>query len=289
VTPDFLETVLPLYNRGFGTEQMAPLLHALVRFHRPQIVVELGYGYTTPFIAQALADNTVNAAAEWKTQLGGGTPYAAWQLYVVSCMARAMLYARARCSGAPHLPWYAERSRAGMPTLHVIDDGSQRTHEMTEFAKKMESTLQQLDLDGIVRLSPSLDLRQAHTMFEPDSLGMVWNDAQWDPTYLSLWWPLLKRDGGLLLLHNVIGQPWVEGSRWCWASPRRVMRQLFPGEKFEFITLLEPHKAYQGSVAMLRRLDPEKRPRKFKMLWGGKDEDEGVVQFFDLSEALGRR
>lgn len=97
---------------------------------------------------------------------------------------------------------------------------------------------------------------------------------------------------GLLLLHNIIGNARGKGSRWCWASPRRVMRELFPGEptlhvsacafrllasdatascshhssgeKFEFLTLLEPHKAYQGSVAMLRRLDPEKEPRKFR-------------------------
>ena len=42
------------------------------------------------------------------------------------------------------------------------------------------------------------------------------------------------------------------------------LRVVPTGEKFEFLTLLEPHKAYQGSVAMLRRLDPEKEPRKFR-------------------------
>jgi hypothetical protein len=170
LTSNFLEVVLPLYRAGFGTEQMAPLLHALVRFHRPHTVVELGYGYTTPFIAQALADNVANAAAEWSNQRGGGEP---------------------------HVPWYAERLRAGRPTLHVIDDGSQRTDEMAAFASKMESTLRQLGLYDFVRLSPSLDLGHAHTMFEPDSLGMVWNDAQWDPMFLRLWWPLLKKDGGV--------------------------------------------------------------------------------------------
>ena len=44
------------------------------------------------------------------------------------------------------------------------------------------------------------------------------------------------------------------------------MRTLFPDEKFEFITLLEPHKGYQGSVALLRRLDPAKAPDKFQFL-----------------------
>ena len=50
-----------------------------------------------------------------------------------------------------------------------------------------------------------MDLANAHVLFAPDSLGLVWNDAQWDPAFLKRWWPLLKKDGGLLLLHNVIG------------------------------------------------------------------------------------
>jgi hypothetical protein len=65
----------------------------------------------------------------------------------------------------------------------------------------------------------SLDLAAAHTLFEPDSLGMVWNDAQWDPPFLKTWWPLLKKDGGLLLLHNVVGNG--ELSRWR-AAPAEV-------------------------------------------------------------------
>ena len=83
-----------------------------------------------------------------------------------------------------------------------------------------------------------------------------------------------------------------ERSRWCIASPRRVVRELFPGEKFEFLTLLEPHKAYQGSVAMLRRLDPAAQPRKYRFLWGGKGDDDDmkdVEMFDDWMTALDRR
>ena len=45
-------------------EQLAPLLHSIARFLRPRRVVELGFGYTTPFLAQALADNVANVASE---------------------------------------------------------------------------------------------------------------------------------------------------------------------------------------------------------------------------------
>jgi hypothetical protein len=94
----------------------------------------------------------------------------------------------------------------------------------------------------------------------------VWNDAQWDEAFLRAWWPKLERDGGMLLLHNVLGHG--ARSRWCVASPRRALAALFPAEEFEFLTLLEPHKTQQGSVALLRRLDPAAAPDKYAFLWG---------------------
>jgi hypothetical protein len=43
-----------------GSETVAPLLYFLVRFTWPRKVLEVGTGYTTPFIARALADNTAD-------------------------------------------------------------------------------------------------------------------------------------------------------------------------------------------------------------------------------------
>ena len=188
--------------------------------------------------------------------------------------------------------WYETVAPHFSPRLFVVDDSSQRGADgkAEEYARTMASVLSNLRLDGRVTLHSAMNLAQAHTLFEPDSLGLVWNDAQWDPDFIKAWWPLLKRDGGMLLLHNVIGNG--ERSRWCIASPRRVVRELFPGEKFEFLTLLEPHKAYQGSVAMLRRLDPAAQPRKYRFLWGGKGDDDDmkdVEMFDDWMTALDRR
>ena len=67
-----------------------------------------------------------------------------------------------------------------------------------------------------------------------------------------------------------------------------MLRELFPGEKFEFVTLLEPHKSHQSSVAMLRRLDPAMAPARWKYLWGGKEEEEGVERWTTWSEAVQR-
>ena len=45
------------FQQGMGTEQMAPLLYSLVRFVRPQNILEIGLGYTTPWLAKGLEDN----------------------------------------------------------------------------------------------------------------------------------------------------------------------------------------------------------------------------------------
>ena len=66
LSTEFLSSVAKLYLPGYGTERMAPLLHSLVRFHRPERVVEFGFGYTTPFLAKALADNANDVAEERK-------------------------------------------------------------------------------------------------------------------------------------------------------------------------------------------------------------------------------
>ena len=129
-------------------------------------------------------------------------------------------------------------------------------------------------------------LGEAHARYKPGSLDLVWNDAQWDPSFIRDWWPLLRKDGGVLLLHNVIGNG--EVSRWCMASPKRVLKEVFPDEEFEFLTLLEPHKAHQGSVAMLRRLDPERRPKRWRYLWGGKSPEDVEGTFTSWEEAVER-
>ena len=52
----FLRRVQPLYDMHMGVENMGPLLYSLVRFAKPRHVLEVGAGYTSIFILQALHD-----------------------------------------------------------------------------------------------------------------------------------------------------------------------------------------------------------------------------------------
>ena len=53
----FLDQVANLYNPAMGTELISHLLYSLIRSVKPRRVIEVGLGYTTPFLLQALADN----------------------------------------------------------------------------------------------------------------------------------------------------------------------------------------------------------------------------------------
>ena len=46
------------YVPGYGTEKVAPFLRSLTELTRPQRVLEIGMGYTTPFLLEAIENNT---------------------------------------------------------------------------------------------------------------------------------------------------------------------------------------------------------------------------------------
>ena len=58
----FLEATAGMLSVGMGTEQMARLIYSVARFVRARLVLEIGVGYSTPFLLQALQDN-LNASA----------------------------------------------------------------------------------------------------------------------------------------------------------------------------------------------------------------------------------
>ena len=45
------------YVPGYGTEKVAPFLRSLTELTRPQRVLEIGMGYTTPFLLEAIESN----------------------------------------------------------------------------------------------------------------------------------------------------------------------------------------------------------------------------------------
>lgn len=54
--PSSLEHV-ELFRPGLGTENVAPLLRALIGMLRPNRILEIGAGYTSPFLLEAIVNN----------------------------------------------------------------------------------------------------------------------------------------------------------------------------------------------------------------------------------------
>jgi predicted O-methyltransferase YrrM len=240
----FLAAVEKLRVPGMGTEAVAPLLASLVRFHRPRRVLEVGMGYTTPFLAAALAGVAADVRAESLALAEKSRPYVTggdrlddrW-LYGEPALLTPEFYLE------PFEPRFVavdnlsiESSSAG----HVLD------------------VLEELGLADQVTVV-NADLHDCKDKLPPDlaPIDLAWVDA-WECLYFfDHFWDLVNPDGGLVVLHYLMTYPEGEAILDYFARIQRTR----PGE-LEMVNLLEPHKLTQNSLTVLRRTSGRK-PRRY--------------------------
>ncbi|MGW4476032.1 hypothetical protein ACWENQ_40735 [Nonomuraea sp. NPDC004354] len=237
-----------------GTEAVAPLLAALLKVVRPQRVLEVGMGYTTPFLARALAEiaDEIRAessalAAKSRPYLDGGAPLDdAWLEADPALLAPG---------------FYTESYR---PRLVAVDDLSVPESS----SAKVWDVLCDLGLDPLVTVV-NADLRDCVGHFPADfrPIDFAWVDA-WECLYfVDNFWDLINPDGGLIVMHYLMTYP--EGEAFLSYLAHRQ-----PGE-FELVNLLEPQKLTQNSVTILRRTSGVV-PRRYAELGGGMIFDESL-------------
>lgn len=236
----FHEAVAPLFVPGMGTEHVGPLLYSIVRMTRPRRVMEVGLGYTSPFLAQALADNVVEDAED-----------------------RACLAERPEDDLRRSLLREPFFEAPYQPSLHAIDDHS---GEGTSAPRVLE-TLDALGIHDFVEVHKA-DFRGYSAKIDRASLPLdfVWFDAGGPIEYIDFlreYWPLINPEHGLLLLHFTYWNLTVhfEGrdhtNLLCGSIANELKRQQMRAglaAKFEVLSLVEPHKTRQGSVTMVRKL-----------------------------------
>jgi predicted O-methyltransferase YrrM len=224
--------VAPLRVPGAGTEVVAPLLALLVELARPQRVLEVGMGYTTPFLAAALESVRRQVAAE-------GAALAAKTHRCQGELDDDWLYAEpALAAPGYHLGEYA-------PSLVAVDNLSLADSS----AAGVRTVLATLGLDDLVTVV-NRDLTEAATAlpatFHP--IDFAWVDA-WECLYFfDHYWDLINPDGGLVAMHYLLTYPEGEAV----LRYLRKFQQANPGE-LEVVSLLEPHKLMQNSITLLRR------------------------------------
>ena len=242
----FLRRVQPLYDMHMGVENMGPLLYSLVRFAKPRHVLEVGAGYTSIFILQALHDNASELANCRRLQRVG----------------------EAKCG---EMPWCVPdflQSTAGDSggVLHCVDDLS---HEDTT-AHLVQEAAQELGLGDHLRLHVGDAWKLHATMDSALQFDLVWLDfgvGRRVDEFLGHWWPRVRPTGGLVLLHstltNTLTRQWLDGMLARLTPPvpapaegdhpAHVAAAAASACDYELLSLLEPHKQLQNSVTLLRK------------------------------------
>lgn len=238
----FFEHVKSLFVPGMGTENVAPLLYALARMTRPRTVLEVGLGYTTPFLAQGLADN----AAEFQADR--------------DCLRKAT-----DADGRKTLLSPQHYTADYTPRLHAIDDFS----EEGSSAPRVMECLQALGLQQVIEVHQG-DFRGQSAKLPPGAFpfDLAWFDCGALPEYIDFveeYWQYINPEHGLLLLHYTYWNLSVEyeGVEYtnliCGPVANEIKRQQMSAgfdARFEVLSLVEPHKTRQGSVTLVRKLPP---------------------------------
>jgi Methyltransferase domain len=232
---DFAAVVGELLVPGMGTEAVAPLLASLVQFYRPQRVLEIGMGYTTPFLAAALADVEDQVTAEARALAAKGRSH----LDRAAALDDSWLYAEpALLSPSFYLAPYQPMFVAVDNLSGVASSAPQVLDALTRLGLADRVTVVNADLHDCAGLLPP-------ALFPID---LAWVDA-WECLYFfNNFWDRINPDGGLVAMHYLMTYPEGEAILEYLAALQRAR----PGE-LELINLLEPHKLGQNSVTVLRR------------------------------------
>lgn len=255
--PEFRRAVAPLRVPGAGTEAVAPLLASMVALLRPRTVLEVGMGYTTPFLAAALRDVEDQARTESAALAQKSAPY----LADGTRLDDEWLEAEPPLA-APE--FYLEPYR---PVFVAVDNLSiaQST------AATVRDVLDEVGLADRVTIL-NANLREC-TALLPDGfvpIDFAWVDA-WECLYFfDHFWDLIS-PGGVVLMHYLMTYP--EGE----AILRYLSRfaQAHRGE-LEMVNLLEPHKLAQNSVTLLRRTSGVPQ-RQYALAGGRVDYGDGLA------------
>lgn len=215
---EFLKKVEPLYSAQMGTENMAPLLHSLISFSRPRHLLEVGAGYTTPFMAQALRD----VMQSWQQEK--------------------------QALGDPKLveEYYAE---GYSPKILCIDN-----HTLAgSTSAKVVSLMSELGLDDLVDFVDA-DFTtysdQIDNSFLP--LDFVWFDCGALKEYFMFfhhYWKFVNPKGGLLLMHSTLTNLEIS----TFIKSIKLSQATTDFNNLEMLSLLEPHKKFQNSVTLFRK------------------------------------
>lgn len=232
-----------------GSEIVAPLLYSLIRFTRPRRVLEVGTGYTTPFIARALADNIadfehgsrqlVSKTRDFLKALGshphGEERKREQEKWVTTepALASPQFYA------LPYAPRFLAIDSLTLPTSS---------------ASKVCGVLGKLGLHNYVTLIDG-DFRSVHDQIGPEFLPIdfAWVDCDQTLDFFDQYWKDINPQDGLVVIHWLLTDKGGETVLEYIKSKCRVNQDL------ELVSFWEPHKIAQNSLTIIRKITVKNR------------------------------
>ena len=223
----FLKQIEHLYNPVMGVENMGSFLYSFIRLTKSQRIVEIGGGYTSVWILQALKDNHDEIQRIRDIQDKGEM--------------KLLDY-----------PWTVERSVICLsekaPFLTCIDNCAHQK----ESASGVSGLSRRLGLDQYLQFVQG----DAYEMtFEDNSVDVLWADFGVGSRlrdFVNQAWSCL-RPGGYLLIHSTLTN--LRSREWLESIRRRDSKEVtgLDPDSFSEVSLLEPHKRFQNSITILQK------------------------------------
>jgi hypothetical protein len=244
---EFFRVAAPLRVPSMGTEHVSFLLYSLILMLRPKSVLEIGAGYSTLFLSQALAD----AAAESHQD---------------------QLRFKEAAQGNDRVQILSDAAKTDYsPHLYVIDHLG---HPKTS-AGSVPAALCQLGVDGFTTFIEGR-FAGASRHLPPAALPLdfVWFDCGAATgagiAFLNEYWPLVNAEGGLVAFHSMYVPLYGAGTglgglKVPSALLNEIRKQLADAgreREFELLSLVEPHKRVQGDVTIIKKLGKLSRIRE---------------------------
>lgn len=231
-SPSFLHHVQPLYNPHMGVENAGPLLYSLVRFTKSRRVVEVGAGYTTLFLLQALKDNEDEMKRIIDLEKDGRLRLLDYPFGIAHKLEE----------------WDTESASS----LLCIDN----CEHQKETASGAVGVARTLGLDSYLEFlrGDAFDALDTH-FSDTESIDLLWCDfgvGSRMKEYAASVWKYI-RPGGFLCCHSTLTnrrtREWLESIR---QQADEEYTGIPSGEYVE-VSLLEPHKRYQNSITVLQK------------------------------------
>ena len=229
LNPIFLNHVASLYNPHMGVENLGPFLYSFLRFTKQQRrIVEIGAGYTSLWILQALKDNDMERGRIRELETQG-------QCRLLD------------------IPWTVPplEDDDAVSSLLCIDN----CLHQKETATGALAVAQALGLDSYLSFRKGDAFEELRTL-EPGSVDVLWCDFGVGSRILEFVssgaWDSI-RPGGFLLCHSSLTnrntRAWLEKVR---SRASKEETGMDPNDYAE-LSLLEPHKRFQNAITILQK------------------------------------